>query len=106
MFYRFGNTKHYGQVHVLKGVDITVNKGEIVSIVGSSGAGKSTLLHILGTLDLPDSGTMMLNNIPVHNLKGRRLADFRNKADWFCFPVSSFYCPSLVRRKMFAYLAG
>ncbi|HNP22639.1 MAG TPA: ABC transporter ATP-binding protein [Panacibacter sp.] len=80
-----GIQKHYGQVHVLKGVDITVNKGEIVSIVGSSGAGKSTLLHILGTLDLPDSGTMMLNNIPVHNLKGRRLADFRNKQIGFVF---------------------
>lgn len=80
-----GIQKHYDQVHVLKGVDIAVNKGEIVSIVGSSGAGKSTLLHILGTLDMPDSGSILLNHVPVHNLKGRKLADFRNKQIGFVF---------------------
>lgn len=80
-----GIQKHYDQVHVLKGVDITVNKGEIVSIVGSSGAGKSTLLHILGTLDMPDSGSILLNHVPVHNLKGRKLAAFRNKQIGFVF---------------------
>lgn len=80
-----GIQKHYAQLHVLKGVDISVNKGEIVSIVGSSGAGKSTLLHILGTLDMPDSGAILLNNVPVHQLKGRKLAAFRNKQIGFVF---------------------
>ena len=77
--------KHYAQLHVLKGVDITVNKGEIVSIVGSSGAGKSTLLHILGTLDTPDSGDIFLNNTPVHSLTGKKLAAFRNTQIGFVF---------------------
>ena len=80
-----GIHKHYGQLHVLKGVDISINKAEIVSIVGSSGAGKSTLLHILGTLDLPDSGEIFINNTPVHTLKGKRLASFRNSQIGFVF---------------------
>ena len=80
-----GIQKHYAQLHVLKGVDIIINRGEIVSIVGSSGAGKSTLLHILGTLDTPDSGEIFLNEIPVHTLKGKKLADFRNKQIGFVF---------------------
>ncbi len=80
-----GIQKHYAQLHVLKGVAITINRGEIVSIVGSSGAGKSTLLHILGTLDTPDSGEIFLNEIPVHTLKGKKLADFRNKQIGFVF---------------------
>lgn len=78
-------TKKYEQLQVLKGVDITVNKGEIVSIVGSSGAGKSTLLHILGTLDKPDTGTIFLNGEAVHLLKGKKLAAFRNKHIGFVF---------------------
>lgn len=77
--------KRYGQLHVLKGVELEINKGEIVSIVGSSGAGKSTLLHILGTLDSPDSGNIFLNNEPLHNLKGKKLAAFRNKHIGFVF---------------------
>ncbi len=77
--------KSYGQLHVLKGVDITVNKGEIVSIAGSSGAGKSTLLHILGTLDSPDTGEIFLNDTPMHTLKGKKLAAFRNKHIGFVF---------------------
>lgn len=77
--------KHYAQLHVLKGVNITVNKGEIVSIVGSSGAGKSTLLHILGTLDMPDSGEIFLNGVPIHSLKGKKLAAFRNTQIGFVF---------------------
>lgn len=77
--------KHYAQLHVLKGVNITVNKGEIVSIVGSSGAGKSTLLHILGTLDTPDSGEIFISGVPVHSLKGRKLAAFRNTQIGFVF---------------------
>lgn len=78
-------TKNYGQLAVLKGVDIAVQKGEIVSIVGSSGAGKSTLLHILGTLDKADSGTIQIHNQVVSNLKGRELAAFRNKHIGFVF---------------------
>jgi len=80
-----GIQKNYAQLHVLKGVDITISKGEIVSIVGSSGAGKSTLLHILGTLDTPDSGEIFLNEIPVHTLKGKKLAHFRNTQIGFVF---------------------
>jgi len=80
-----GITKSYGPLKVLKGVDLSVEKGEIVSIVGSSGAGKSTLLHILGSLDAPDAGTIFINNEPVHSLKGRKLAAFRNKNIGFVF---------------------
>ncbi len=78
-------TKKYENLEVLKGVDITVNKGEIVSITGSSGAGKSTLLHILGTLDTPGGGTILMNNEPLHLLKGKKLAAFRNKHIGFVF---------------------
>ena len=78
-------TKNYGQLAVLKSVDISVEKGEIVSIVGSSGAGKSTLLHILGTLDRADAGTIQINDQIVSNLKGRELAAFRNKHIGFVF---------------------
>ena len=77
--------KKYGQLHVLKGVSLSVHPKEIVSIVGSSGAGKSTLLHILGTLDEADSGEIFLNNQPLHLLKGRKLAAFRNKHIGFVF---------------------
>lgn len=78
-------TKNYGPLAVLKGVDISVEKGEIVSIVGSSGAGKSTLLHILGTLDKADAGTIQINDQVVSNLKGRELPAFRNKHIGFVF---------------------
>lgn len=77
--------KSYGTVPVLKGVDITVQKGEIVSIVGSSGAGKSTLLHILGSLDQPDQGEVMLNQTTLSALTPRKLAAFRNKHIGFIF---------------------
>lgn len=77
--------KKYGQLEVLKGVDLQIEKGEIVSIIGSSGAGKSTLLHILGTLDTPDSGKIFLNDEPLHLLKGKKLAAFRNKYIGFVF---------------------
>lgn len=77
--------KHYGKLHVLKGVDIDINKGEIVSIVGSSGAGKSTLLHILGTLDSPDMGEVVLNNQRIDQLRGNKLARFRSKNVGFVF---------------------
>lgn len=80
-----GITRSYGSLQVLKGVDINVTKGEIVSIVGSSGAGKSTLLHILGTLDKPDSGDIYLGGEALNKLKGRSLAAFRNKNIGFIF---------------------
>jgi lipoprotein-releasing system ATP-binding protein len=78
-------TKSYGPLSVLKGVTISVNKGEIVSILGSSGAGKSSLLHILGTLDRADKGSISINGQSVEALKGRELAAFRNKHIGFVF---------------------
>ncbi len=77
--------KKYGSLEVLKDVAIEVNKGEIVSIVGSSGAGKSTLLHILGTLDSADSGSIWLNDQPIDRLTGKKLAAFRNTHIGFVF---------------------
>jgi lipoprotein-releasing system ATP-binding protein len=77
--------KNYGILPVLKGVDIKITKGEIVSIVGSSGAGKSTLLHILGTLDRADKGTVALGEQKIDDLSGRKLAAFRNKNIGFVF---------------------
>jgi lipoprotein-releasing system ATP-binding protein len=78
-------SKNYGHLPVLQSVDILINKGEIVSIVGSSGAGKSTLLHILGTLDKADSGSITLEGQQVETLKGKKLAAFRNKHIGFVF---------------------
>ncbi|MGK0388233.1 MAG: lipoprotein-releasing system ATP-binding protein, partial [Maribacter sp.] len=69
-----GIKKSYGTLEVLKGVDIEVNKGEIVSIVGKSGAGKSTLLHILGTLDNFDSGSLRINGTEVGELSQKEMA--------------------------------
>jgi lipoprotein-releasing system ATP-binding protein len=77
--------KYYGSLWVLKGVDVTIQKGEIVSIVGPSGSGKSTLLHILGTLDEPAKGTTSLQGKKMNELKGRELAAFRNKHIGFVF---------------------
>lgn len=77
--------KRYGQLHVLKGVSLEIERKEIVSIVGSSGAGKSTLLHILGTLDEADKGSIYLNDQPLHALKGKKLAAFRNRYIGFVF---------------------
>ncbi len=77
--------KRYGELEVLKGVNLEIKEGEIVSIVGASGAGKSTLLHILGTLDKPDSGSMNVNGIDASNLKDKKLSDFRNRAIGFVF---------------------
>lgn len=78
-------TKNYSNLQVLKGVDISVSKGEIVTIVGSSGAGKSTLLHILGTLDSPTGGEITINGVRTSGLQGKRLADFRNRHIGFIF---------------------
>ena len=77
--------KRFGPVEVLKGVDIDINSGEIVSIVGPSGSGKSTLLHILGTLDKPDRGEVLLNNENISRLQGDKLAGFRNRHIGFVF---------------------
>lgn len=80
-----GLEKSYGALRVLKGVDLTVTKGEIVSIVGASGAGKSTLLHLLGTLDMPDRGTVMINGVNVFHQTANVLANFRNRHVGFVF---------------------
>ena len=77
--------KHYGKLHVLKSVGINIGKAEIVSIVGSSGAGKSTFLHILGTLDKPDKGEVMLQNQRIDKLSGKALSKFRNQHIGFIF---------------------
>lgn len=80
-----GLKKSYGALQVLKGIDLQVNKGEIVAIVGASGAGKSTLLHLLGTLDKPDSGQLLMNNENVFVKNAADLARFRNNAIGFVF---------------------
>lgn len=77
--------KRYGNLEVLKGVDVTIGDGMIVSIVGPSGAGKTTLLQIIGTLDKPDSGTVTYDGVDVLRLKDKRLAQFRNKNIGFVF---------------------
>ncbi|MBC7407201.1 MAG: ABC transporter ATP-binding protein [Arcicella sp.] len=77
--------KNYGSLPVLKGIDLHIQKGEIVSIVGASGAGKSTLLHIAGTLDRPDTGQVFIANQDVTNLKNNDLAKFRNEKLGFIF---------------------
>lgn len=78
-------TKSFGSLQVLKGISMSVSKGEIVSIVGASGAGKSTLLQILGTIDLADSGSISLNNKSIIGLKDKELSLFRNTMIGFVF---------------------
>lgn len=80
-----GIQKYYGKLWVLKGVEVNIRKGEIVSIVGPSGSGKSTLLHILGTLDEPEKGEIFLQDKKINQLKGRQLAAFRNRHIGFVF---------------------
>lgn len=77
--------KKYGDLEILKGVDLEIGKGEVVSIVGSSGAGKTTLLTILGTLDRPDSGEVLINNEDVFKYNDKKLAAFRNQNIGFVF---------------------
>ena len=77
--------KSFGTLEVLKGVDLTVEKGEIVSIIGKSGAGKTTLLQIIGTLDKPNSGSVVIDGVDVFALKEKELADFRNRHIGFIF---------------------
>ena len=78
-------TKSYGDLNVLKGIDISIEKGEIVSIVGASGAGKSTLLHILGTLDDADAGELFIKEKNITTLNGNQIARFRNMNIGFVF---------------------
>ena len=80
-----GITKSFGELQVLKGIDLTIYKGEVVSVVGPSGAGKTTLLQIMGTLDKADSGSVVINGIEVDRLKEKELAAFRNKQIGFVF---------------------
>ena len=77
--------KSFGTLEVLKGVDLAVEKGEIVSIIGKSGAGKTTLLQIMGTLDKPDAGTVVIDGVDVFALKEKELADYRNRHIGFIF---------------------
>lgn len=104
-----GITKSYGSLEVLKGIDLDIPKGEIVSIVGASGAGKTTLLQIIGTLDKADSGTVSLNDQEINRLGNNRLADFRNKNIGFVFQfhqllpeftaLENVMIPALIRKE-------
>jgi lipoprotein-releasing system ATP-binding protein len=78
-------TKRFGSLQVLKGIDFSVNKSEIVSIVGPSGAGKTTLLHIMGTLENPDSGSVIIDSVPIQSLDQKKLSLFRNQHIGFVF---------------------
>jgi lipoprotein-releasing system ATP-binding protein len=78
-------TKSFGNLNVLKGIDLSVSEGEIVSIVGPSGAGKTTLLQIMGTLDKPGSGEILYQNFNINKLKDKELASFRNRHIGFVF---------------------
>ncbi len=80
-----GVTKSFGSLQVLKGIDLRIEKGEIVSIVGPSGAGKTTLLQILGTLDNPDSGSVVVDGIETSTLSTNKLSEFRNTHLGFVF---------------------
>ena len=77
--------KSFGSLEVLKGIDLEINKGEVVSIVGPSGAGKTTLLQIMGTLDRPDSGKVIVDGVDVSTLSQKKLSDFRNQHVGFVF---------------------
>ena len=77
--------KSFGSLQVLKGIDLHIDKGEVVSIVGPSGAGKTTLLQIMGTLDRPDSGTVIVDGIDVSSMSGKKISEFRNTHVGFVF---------------------
>jgi len=85
MIKTIGITKSYGELKVLKGIDIEIMEREVVSIVGASGAGKTTLLQIIGTLDKPDTGTIMFNGTDTGKLRGKTIAAFRNSHIGFVF---------------------
>ena len=104
-----GITKSFGALQVLKGIDLEIGKGEVVSIVGPSGAGKTTLLQIMGTLDKPDGGRIILNGTEVNRLKEKELSAFRNREIGFVFQfhqllpeftaVENVMMPSLIQGK-------
>ena len=104
-----GITKSYNKFDILKGIDLEIKKGEVVSIVGSSGAGKTTLLQILGTLDTPDNGDLLIDGINPFKLKRNKLADFRNQFIGFIFQfhqllpeftaIENIIIPSLIKGK-------
>lgn len=106
-----GITKSFGALQVLKGIDLTINKGEVVSIVGPSGAGKTTLLQIMGTLDRPDAGRVVLNGTEVSRMKGKELSAFRNREIGFVFQfhqllpeftaLENVIIPALIQGKSF-----
>lgn len=100
--------KSFGSLKVLKGIDFSVEKGEVVSIMGSSGAGKSTLLQILGTLSTPDSGSLVIDGKDVLALKGRDIARFRNQSLGFVFQFHHLLpeFTSLENVMIPAYIAG
>lgn len=83
--------KSYNGLNVLKGINLTISKEEVVSIVGASGAGKSTLLHILGTLDIPDQGEVWFNNTQVSSLDHKKMAQFRNEQIGFIFQFHNLF---------------
>ena len=85
MIHAKGIEKSFGALKVLKGIDLSVSKSEVVSIMGASGAGKSTLLQILGTLSTPDAGTLMIDGVNVPELGAKALAEFRNRRLGFVF---------------------
>ncbi|MFZ4454754.1 MAG: ABC transporter ATP-binding protein [Bacteroidales bacterium] len=101
--------KNFGELEVLKGIDLEINKAEVVAIVGPSGAGKTTLLQIIGTLDKADSGSIIINNIDVSKLKERELSAFRNRHIGFVFQfhqllpeftaVENVMIPALIAKK-------
>ena len=98
-----GITKSFGALQVLKGIDLEIGKGEVVSIVGPSGAGKTTLLQIMGTLDKPDGGRIILNGTEVNRLKEKELSAFRNREIGQLLPeftaVENVMMPSLIQGK-------
>ncbi len=104
-----GIKKSYKELAVLKGVDLTIQQGEFISIIGKSGAGKTTLLHILGTLDRADSGSLKINNVEISKLSERQLADFRNQNIGFVFQfhhllpeftaLENVIMPALIQKK-------
>ena len=84
-----GIKKSFGSLEVLKGIDLHIDKGEVVSIVGPSGAGKTTLLQIMGTLDKADSGSVVIDGVDVGSLSSKKLSDFRNQHVGFVFQQKS-----------------
>ena len=101
-------TKSFGSLQVLKGIDLHINKGEVVSIVGPSGAGKTTLLQIIGTLDKPDSGSVIVDGIDVGSLSTGKLSDFRNQHLGFVFQFHQLLpeFTALENSMIPAYIAG